>query len=89
MSCRPVSGITQMIIPRKNGLIVPIRNPVDFASAMESALDLNDAEKQSRTIVDYFSLRALGERLSHLWPPLRPNPLEFAPEGHVGKFINS
>jgi len=67
----PVSGTNQMIVPKKNGFVVPTRNPVEFAKAIESALGLKDAEKESREIADHFSLTKLGERLGHLWPPLR------------------
>lgn len=85
----PVSGANQMIVPRKNGFIVPTRNPVDFSRAIESALGLSDAEKQSRAIADHFSLRRLGERLGYLWPPLRPNSLDFASDGRIGQLLNS
>ena len=85
----PVSGTSQMIVPKKNGVVVRTRNPGDFAMAIESALGLKDAEKESRAIADHFSLTKLGERLGHLWPPLRLNSLQFASGGPVRQCINS
>jgi glycosyltransferase involved in cell wall biosynthesis len=67
----PVSGADEMITPGKNGLIVRSRDPAEFAAAMEQALTLKDAGVTSAATVERFSLTTLGERLAHLWFPLR------------------
>jgi glycosyltransferase involved in cell wall biosynthesis len=67
----PVSGTREMIIPGRNGLVVPSRDPNEYASAMEKALLLTDAGPSSAAIVDQFSLTRMGERLGQLWFPLR------------------
>jgi len=66
----PVSGVNEMIIPRKNGFVVQTRDPAEYANAMESALTLRDVEGFSTAIADRFSLTRLGERLGRLWSPL-------------------
>ena len=85
----PVSGTNQMIVAKKNGFVVHTRNPADFAMAIESALGLEDPETESRAIADHYSLTKLGERLGHLWPPLRLNSLEFASGEPVRQGIDS
>jgi glycosyltransferase involved in cell wall biosynthesis len=42
-----VSGIKEMILPRRNGFVVQGRDPVEFAKAMEDALALKDADQIS------------------------------------------
>jgi glycosyltransferase involved in cell wall biosynthesis len=65
-----VSGTDSLVIPGRNGFIVHGRNPVEFASAMEGALHLAEAERVSTSIASRFDLAHLGEKLAHLWPPL-------------------
>ena len=67
-----------MIIPGKNGFVVSTRNPVEFAEAIESALNLSDAQRLSTEIADRFSLTKVGGQIAHLWPPLCPTSLQAA-----------
>lgn len=77
-----VSGAQEMIIPGKNGFVVSTRNPVEFAEAIESALNLSDAQRLSTEIADRFSLTKVGGQIAHLWPPLCPTSLQAAGTRH-------
>ncbi len=66
-----VSGVRQMVAEGKNGYILRSRDAREFANAVESALDLRNAEAVSIEIADRYGLAAMGRRLSALWEPMR------------------
>lgn len=80
----PVSGVNEMIMHQKNGFVVFKRSPVDFANAIDSALELRDAETHSIAIAEQFSLTRLGEKLGCVWPPLLSTSLSSRPKDAPG-----
>jgi glycosyltransferase involved in cell wall biosynthesis len=84
----PVSGVAEMVIPGKNGVVVSTRDPGEYAKAIEDALTLQDAEAASTAIVNRFSLKTFGERLGRLWAPLdlaRTEPNDMSGSGSLPK----
>jgi len=65
-----VSGARDMIIQGKNGLIIPNRDPEQFASAVAQALVLERPNPVSLCIAEKYSLVNLRHDLCQLWQPL-------------------
>lgn len=67
-----VSGSGAMVRPGQNGFVVHSREPAEFATAMENALRLEEAEETSLSIARRYALSELGRELERLWPPFAP-----------------
>jgi glycosyltransferase involved in cell wall biosynthesis len=65
-----VSGARDMIIQGRNGLIIPNRDPEQFASAVAQALVLERPNPVSLCIAEKYSLVNLRRDLCQLWQPL-------------------
>lgn len=69
-----VSGANYMINDGMNGYIVPSRNPLHYAEAVFSAINLDDVATHSLKISERYAVKNLAHELEVLWEPLRINP---------------
>ncbi|MDH7598091.1 MAG: glycosyltransferase family 4 protein [Sedimentisphaerales bacterium] len=65
-----VSGVHDLILEGRNGLIVRERQPECLAKAMSDALRLTSATCESIRIAQRYRLADLGQELGRIWPPL-------------------
>jgi glycosyltransferase involved in cell wall biosynthesis len=66
-----VSGTRKLIHDGVNGCIVAKKDPVQFAQAINKALQLPDPARVSVKIAKRYSLRTLKDDLGTVWEPLR------------------
>jgi glycosyltransferase involved in cell wall biosynthesis len=65
-----VSGVRDLIVPGKNGFILPGRDVETYARRMLEVLDLPAAEQFSRElVVEHYSMKSLWAGLQRTWPP--------------------
>jgi N-acetylglucosaminyldiphosphoundecaprenol N-acetyl-beta-D-mannosaminyltransferase len=75
-----VSGAAELVRPGVNGFIVEQRDPRLFASAMEAALALPDAEAASVALAQRFSLGRMAAAHAEAWPALQAPRVERQPQ---------
>jgi len=75
-----VSGAADLVLPGVNGFIVEERDPEAFARAMESALQLREAQAVSVTLAERFSLSRMAAAHAEVWPALQAPRVERRPQ---------
>jgi glycosyltransferase involved in cell wall biosynthesis len=66
-----VSSVKEVILPGLNGYIVANRDPVEYASKMLAALQLQCPNTHSVNLARHYSIDTLEHDLASLWEPLR------------------
>lgn len=65
-----VSAVRYLVQDGKNGYVVPDRDPMRFAEAIEAALALPDAAKQCLKLAGDYDVKHLRSRLNKEWNPV-------------------